>query len=240
MAQELRIGVIGAGGRGALAGHAHKPDEGVRIVAGADTDLAALKRFSDHYGPSVLATADYREVLSDPTIGAVFVTTPGFPARRTRRRRPRGGQGRVPREAYGDHRRGVRPDPADRRPAGAQALRRPQHATHEFRPEDEGTAGLGPHRGGEGGLVPPLRGLRRRRLLQGLARRPHEKHEPAVAERCARYRRPALPVRRPFASRERDGGAEPLQPHHRPPRARRARKRGVLRRELAPRFPRSR
>ena len=32
-ADELRIGVIGAGGRGGLAHHAHRPEEGVRLVA---------------------------------------------------------------------------------------------------------------------------------------------------------------------------------------------------------------
>ena len=71
---ELRIGVIGAGGRGGLAGHAHKPDEGVRLVAGADTDEAALARFDQRYGPDVLVTTDYRELLANGDVQAVFVT----------------------------------------------------------------------------------------------------------------------------------------------------------------------
>jgi predicted dehydrogenase len=76
--KELRIGVIGAGGRGALALHAHRPDQGVRVVAGADTREAALRKFSERFGPGVLATTDYREILRRDDIAAVFVTTPDF------------------------------------------------------------------------------------------------------------------------------------------------------------------
>lgn len=75
---ELLIGVIGAGGRGGLAGHAHKPEEGVRLVAGADTNEDALTRFKERYGPDVLVTKDYRDVLKQDDIAAVFVTTPDF------------------------------------------------------------------------------------------------------------------------------------------------------------------
>ncbi|MBI3922369.1 MAG: Gfo/Idh/MocA family oxidoreductase [Armatimonadetes bacterium] len=75
---ELLIGVIGAGGRGGLAGHAHKPEEGVRLVAGADTNEAALASFQERYGPETLVTKDYRDVLKRQDIGAVFVTTPDF------------------------------------------------------------------------------------------------------------------------------------------------------------------
>jgi len=74
----LRIGVIGAGGRGALARHAHKPDEGARIVACVDTNPAALERCREWYGPDVFTTADYRELLARKDVDAVFVTTPDF------------------------------------------------------------------------------------------------------------------------------------------------------------------
>ncbi len=75
---ELRIGVIGAGGRGGLAVHAHKPEEGVRVVAGADVSPAALDRFRERFGPDAFITDDYREVLARPDVGAVFVTTPDY------------------------------------------------------------------------------------------------------------------------------------------------------------------
>ncbi len=75
---ELRIGVIGAGGRGGLAQQAHKPDQGVRVVAGADVRPEALKQFKEHFGPDVFVTDDYRDVLARDDIAAVFVTTPDY------------------------------------------------------------------------------------------------------------------------------------------------------------------
>ena len=76
--QEIRLGVIGAGGRGALAQHAHKPEQGVRLVAGADLNEAALRKFGEKYGRDVLLTKDYRDILKRDDIDAVFVTTPDF------------------------------------------------------------------------------------------------------------------------------------------------------------------
>lgn len=76
--KELRIGVIGMGRRFELAACAHTPDCGVRLVAGADTDPKALAKFKEKYGPNVLATNDYREILKRPDIEAVFILTPDF------------------------------------------------------------------------------------------------------------------------------------------------------------------
>lgn len=76
--RELRIGVIGAGGRGNLATHAHKPDSGVRVVAGADIDPAALEKCKEWYGPQFQGTKDYCEMLAKADIDAVFVTSPDF------------------------------------------------------------------------------------------------------------------------------------------------------------------
>jgi len=76
--KELRIGVIGAGGRGALAWCAHKPQAGVHLAAAADVDQKALAEFKRRFGPDVLITKDYRELLARDDIGAVFVTTPDF------------------------------------------------------------------------------------------------------------------------------------------------------------------
>ena len=75
---ELRIGVIGAGGRGSLAGHAHNPDDGVRLVAGADVRPEALDDFKQRYGPDVFVTTDYRELLAKADIDAIFVTSPDY------------------------------------------------------------------------------------------------------------------------------------------------------------------
>ncbi len=75
--QELRIGVIGAGGRGGLAGLAHQPDSGVRLVAGADINPHALQAFREKYAADMV-TNDYRELLSDDSIDAVFICTPDW------------------------------------------------------------------------------------------------------------------------------------------------------------------
>jgi predicted dehydrogenase len=74
---DLRIGVIGAGGRGSLARHAHAPGEGSRVVACCDTSESALAQARSWYGADVITTSDYRELLGQP-LDAVFVTTPDF------------------------------------------------------------------------------------------------------------------------------------------------------------------
>lgn len=76
--REPRIGVIGAGGRGGLAGHAHQPENGVRLVAGADVRDEALARFRERYGEDVLTTRNCRELLACPDIDAVFICTPDW------------------------------------------------------------------------------------------------------------------------------------------------------------------
>lgn len=73
----LRIGLIGVGGRGGLAYFAHRPDEGVELVAGADVDEAALDMFRDTYGPGVFVAEDYRDLL-DKELDAVFITSPDY------------------------------------------------------------------------------------------------------------------------------------------------------------------
>jgi predicted dehydrogenase len=77
MADDLRIGVIGAGGRGWLADYAHQPGKGSRLVAGADVNPKALESFKNKHG-DVFVTSDYRELLAREDIQAVFVTTPDF------------------------------------------------------------------------------------------------------------------------------------------------------------------
>ncbi len=76
--QKLRIGVIGCGGRGALADAAHKPDEGASLVAAADPSTKALDEFAEKFGPDVFVTADYRELVARADIDAVFITCPDF------------------------------------------------------------------------------------------------------------------------------------------------------------------
>jgi predicted dehydrogenase len=74
----LRIGVIGAGGRGVLADFAHKPERNSHIVAGCDVRSEALDRFKKKYGENSFTTNDYRELLDKKDIDAVFVCTPDY------------------------------------------------------------------------------------------------------------------------------------------------------------------
>lgn len=76
--KDLRIGVIGAWGRGQVALNAHKPGEGSRLVAGADVNPQALEKFREKVGAEVFVTDDYRELLKRDDIDAVFITSPDF------------------------------------------------------------------------------------------------------------------------------------------------------------------
>lgn len=74
---DLHIGVIGTGGRGGVARHAHKPGDGSRIVACCDIVDAHLEAAKARYGPDTITTRDIDELLARD-LDAVFVTTPDF------------------------------------------------------------------------------------------------------------------------------------------------------------------
>ena len=74
---DLRIGVIGAGGRGGLAAHAHQPNAGSRIVACCDTDADELARRREQYGNDLFTTDNYQALLAQD-LDAVFISTPDF------------------------------------------------------------------------------------------------------------------------------------------------------------------
>ena len=76
--EDLKIGVIGAWGRGKLAQCAHKPGKGSKLVAGADISPEALENFKKEVGEDVFVTDDYRELLKRDDIDAVFITSPDF------------------------------------------------------------------------------------------------------------------------------------------------------------------
>ncbi len=75
--QDLKIGVIGSGGRGIIATHAHRPGEGSRVVACCDRNPATLAANREAYGADIFTTDDYRALLQSD-VEAVFVTTPDF------------------------------------------------------------------------------------------------------------------------------------------------------------------
>lgn len=76
---DLRIGVIGVGGRGRLARQAHKPGEGSKLVAGYDPDPESIKEFQEFMGDNVPFMADSLEqLLARDDIEAVFICSPDF------------------------------------------------------------------------------------------------------------------------------------------------------------------
>lgn len=74
---DIRLGVIGSGGRGSLARWAHRPGDGTRVVACCDVDESVFDRNRAWYGDDLRTTTDYR-VLLEQNLDAVFVTTPDF------------------------------------------------------------------------------------------------------------------------------------------------------------------
>ncbi len=76
--KEFKIGLIGAWGRGRLAYSAHRPGQGIRIVAGVDISDAGLAKFKERIGPDVATYKDYRKMLQAEELDAVFVTSPDF------------------------------------------------------------------------------------------------------------------------------------------------------------------
>ena len=76
MSKTLKIGVIGAGNRGTVAQHAHKPEDGVELVAAADIIPKVLETFKEKTNKDVFVTDDYRKLLEIDEIDAVFICTP--------------------------------------------------------------------------------------------------------------------------------------------------------------------
>lgn len=74
---DLRIGVIGGGGRGGLAVFAHKPGAGSRVTAVCEINPERMAKCREDYGQDIYGTSDYQALL-DQDIDGVFVSTPDF------------------------------------------------------------------------------------------------------------------------------------------------------------------
>ena len=61
---KIRIGVIGAGGRGLISRYAVEPGVGGEITALCDVDSSAFERYRDVVSSSVFTCYDYRELLA--------------------------------------------------------------------------------------------------------------------------------------------------------------------------------
>ena len=80
--RELRLALIGCTGRGMLADYAHDPENGVRIVAGADKYPDAIDLFKARYREKFdfepVCYSDYREMIEKVKPDGVFITSPDF------------------------------------------------------------------------------------------------------------------------------------------------------------------
>jgi predicted dehydrogenase len=77
--REIRIGLIGAWGRGQLAFSAHRPSENIRIVAGADPSEKSIEKFRAKFANEPIAVYnDYRAMLEKEKLDAVFVCSPDY------------------------------------------------------------------------------------------------------------------------------------------------------------------
>jgi predicted dehydrogenase len=76
--KQVRIGVIGVTGRGALYEHWHNPDGQSVVTGGADVRQDALDEFRKGLGKSVFVTLNYSELLERDDIDAIAITSPDF------------------------------------------------------------------------------------------------------------------------------------------------------------------
>ncbi|MCQ2380666.1 MAG: Gfo/Idh/MocA family oxidoreductase [Victivallaceae bacterium] len=80
--KKLRLGVIGACGRGALSDWAHRPEDGVEVVAGSDPYQLQregfVKRHQEKFKHTPKTYEDYREMIEKEHLDGVFVTAPDF------------------------------------------------------------------------------------------------------------------------------------------------------------------
>ncbi len=72
--KELRIGVVGCGARGYLARHAHRPEDGSRVVAVVDPDEGARARAREWYGETISFPSEPSQLRG--RVDAVFILSP--------------------------------------------------------------------------------------------------------------------------------------------------------------------
>lgn len=74
----LRIGSLGAGGRGRICKMAHRPEDGTELVAICDPRPEVHEEYRTTVQQDIAVYADYRRLLDEANVDAVFVTTPDY------------------------------------------------------------------------------------------------------------------------------------------------------------------
>ncbi|KRG15436.1 oxidoreductase [Virgibacillus soli] len=74
--KQLRIGIIGVGGRSTIVEYWHKPNGNSVVVGAADVSEEALQQFKESINPEAFITNDYHELLAREDIEAVAILTP--------------------------------------------------------------------------------------------------------------------------------------------------------------------
>jgi len=72
----LRLGSIGSGGRGRISKMAHRPEEDIHLVAVCDPKPGTTEEYQRDIDPPPQAYDDYRALLDNADVDAVFITTP--------------------------------------------------------------------------------------------------------------------------------------------------------------------
>ncbi|WP_318615678.1 Gfo/Idh/MocA family oxidoreductase [Sporosarcina sp. YIM B06819] len=76
--KQVRMGIIGVGGRSSIMEYWHKPSGDSVIVAAADVSRARLEQFKQSVNNEAFVTTDYHELLAREDIDAVAILTPDF------------------------------------------------------------------------------------------------------------------------------------------------------------------
>lgn len=72
----IRFAVLGPHNRGRISLLAHQPERGLQLVALCGLNFDKIEPYTEKCGPDLILTRDYREIVANPDIDAVFVCTP--------------------------------------------------------------------------------------------------------------------------------------------------------------------
>ena len=74
----MKIGSIGACGRGGICKLANRPEKGFELTAVCDPNPEVLEDYRKEFGDQLRTTADWKELVNQDDLDAIFVTTPDF------------------------------------------------------------------------------------------------------------------------------------------------------------------